>query len=67
MNDRVKVLVIEDRPIVRGGCQRIFNRRHDIEMAEAISAAADLAKNQEFAPDVIVFDIGLPVAPRSRT
>jgi two-component system, NarL family, invasion response regulator UvrY len=62
MNDHVKVLVIEDHPIVRDGCQRIFNRRPDIEMAEAISAAAGLAKNREFSPDVIVLDVGLPDA-----
>lgn len=31
-------------------------------MAEAISAAAGLAKNREFAPDVIVLDVGLPDA-----
>jgi two-component system, NarL family, invasion response regulator UvrY len=62
MNDHVKVLVIEDHPIVRDGCQRIFNRRPDIEAAEAVSAEAGLAKNREFAPDVIVLDVGLPDA-----
>ncbi|WOJ91354.1 response regulator transcription factor [Methylocapsa polymorpha] len=62
MNDRVKVLVIEDHPIVRDGCQRIFNRRPDIEMAEAVSAVAGLARNREFAPNVIVLDVGLPDA-----
>lgn len=62
MDNHVKVLVIEDHPIVRDGCQQIFGRRPDIEMAEAFSAAAGLVKNREFAPDVIVLDIGLPDA-----
>lgn len=62
MNDSVKVLVIEDHPIVRDGCQRIFNRRSDIEMVEASSAEAGLSLNKTFRPDVVVLDIGLPDA-----
>jgi len=62
MNDRVKVLIIEDHPIVRDGCHRIFNRRPDIELAEASSAEAGIALNTTFDPDVIVLDIGLPDA-----
>jgi two-component system invasion response regulator UvrY len=62
MSDSVKVLVIEDHPIVRDGCQRIFNRRSDIEMAEANSALAGLDLNKTFSPDVVVLDIGLPDA-----
>jgi two-component system, NarL family, invasion response regulator UvrY len=58
----MKVLVIEDHPIVRDGCQRLFNRRSDIEVAEANSAETGIALNKTFAPDVIVLDIGLPDA-----
>jgi two-component system invasion response regulator UvrY len=61
-NERVRVLVIEDHPIVRDGCQRIFNQRPDIEMVEASSAADGLALNKSFRPDVVVLDIGLPDA-----
>jgi two-component system, NarL family, invasion response regulator UvrY len=59
-NERVKVLVIEDHPIVRDGCQRIFNRRNDFEMFEASTAADGLTANRSLRPDVIVLDIGLP-------
>jgi two-component system, NarL family, invasion response regulator UvrY len=58
----MKVLVIEDHPIVRDGCQRLFNRRSDIEVAEASSAETGIALNKTFAPDVIVLDIALPDA-----
>ncbi len=61
-DNRVKVLVIEDHPIVRDGCQRIFNRRADLEMIEASSAADGLIANKSMRPDVIVLDIGLPDA-----
>jgi DNA-binding NarL/FixJ family response regulator len=60
MSDCIKVLVIEDHPIVRDGCQRIFNRRSDIEMIEASSGAAGLDLNKTLSPDVIVLDVGLP-------
>lgn len=62
MNDHVKVLMIEDHPIVRDGCQRIFNRRTDIEMVEAVSAMGGITLNRDFNPDVIVLDVGLPDA-----
>lgn len=32
MSDKVKVLVIEDHPIVSDGCQRILGRRADISV-----------------------------------
>ena len=62
MNDRVKVLIIEDHPLIRDGCQSIFSRRPDIEVAEASSAETGIALNTTFDPDVIVLDIGLPDA-----
>jgi two-component system, NarL family, invasion response regulator UvrY len=60
--ERLKILVIEDHPIVRDGCQRMFNRRTDVEMIEASTATDGLALNKTFRPDVIVLDIGLPDA-----
>ena len=62
MDDHVKVLMIEDHPIVRDGCQRILSRRSNIETAEAISASEGIALNRDFHPDVIVLDAGLPDA-----
>jgi len=56
----VKVLVIEDHPIVRDGCLRILRRRSDIKAAEASSAEAGIALNETFDPDVIILDAGLP-------
>jgi two-component system, NarL family, invasion response regulator UvrY len=56
----MKLLVIEDHPIVRDGCKRLFNRRTDIEIAETSSGAAGIAVNKTFSPDVIVLDVALP-------
>jgi len=62
MNDNTRVLIIDDHPIVRDGCQRIFNRRSDIKVAEASTAEAGIALNKTFSPHVIVLDVGLPDA-----
>lgn len=62
MNDRIKVLLIEDHPLVREGCRRLFNRRNDIDAEEASSAEAGIALNRTFGPDVVVLDVGLPDA-----
>jgi two-component system invasion response regulator UvrY len=56
---QVKVLVIEDHPIVRDGCRSICRRRPDITTMEASSADEGLALNRSFQPDVIILDIGL--------
>ena len=56
---QVKVLVIEDHPIVHDGCRSICRRRPDITTMEASSAEEGLALNRSFQPDVIILDIGL--------
>lgn len=61
-DDAVRVLVIEDHPIVRDGCLRILSRRGDIKVMEANSAEAGIALNETFCPNVIVLDVGLPDA-----
>ncbi len=59
LGDQVKVLVIEDHPIVRDGCRRICSRRPDIATMEASTAEEGLAANRSFKPDVVILDIGL--------
>jgi two-component system, NarL family, invasion response regulator UvrY len=59
MGERLKILMIEDHPIVRDGCRLILNRRADFEVAEASTATEGIAANRQFRPDVIVLDIGL--------
>lgn len=62
MTARIEILLIEDHPIVRDGCRRIFARRPDFEVIEASTAAAGLAANRSFLPNVIVLDLDLPDA-----
>ncbi|MEJ0094378.1 MAG: response regulator transcription factor [Methylocella sp.] len=60
MSERVKILLIEDHPIVRDGCLRILARRPDFEPMEASSAQGGLAANRSFLPAVIILDVELP-------
>jgi two-component system invasion response regulator UvrY len=59
MSEQIKVLVIEDHPIVRDGCRQMFGRRADIALREADTAEAGLAENREFQPDIVILDVGL--------
>ncbi len=60
MTERIKILLIEDHPIVRDGCLRILARRPDFDAIEASSATAGLATNRSFSPHVIILDLELP-------
>lgn len=59
MSARLKILMIEDHPIVRDGCRLILDRRADFEVAEASTATEGIAANREVRPDIIVLDLGL--------
>lgn len=62
MSERIKILLIEDHPIVRDGCRRIFARRPDFETFEANTAQEGLALNRQVLPQVIILDVELPDA-----
>jgi two-component system invasion response regulator UvrY len=62
MSKRVRILLIEDHPIVRDGCQRILSQREDWDIREAKCAAEGHVLNEEQRPDVILLDLELPDA-----
>lgn len=55
----MKVLIIDDHPIVISGCRAMLSDR-DIELIEAGTAKAGLAAFVKIRPDVTVIDINLP-------
>ena len=59
MTAQIKVLMIDDHPIVRDGCRQLCARRADIAFVEADTAAAGLAENRRLQPNVVILDIGL--------
>ena len=58
--ERVKVLVVDDHPIVLSGCRALLAETADMVMLEACNAATAQEVYDELKPDVAVIDINLP-------
>ena len=56
----MKLLVVEDHPIVISGCRALFSEDDGVTMMEARTASAARATMREQSPDVTVIDINLP-------
>ena len=56
----MRIMLIEDHPIVRAGCRRMLQTKDDVEVQEAATAADGLRIVREFIPDIIVLDLNLP-------
>ncbi len=56
----MKLLLIDDHPIVRAGCLRVLQQREGLEVREADTAAKGLALADEFRPDIVILDLNLP-------
>lgn len=56
----MRVLLIEDHPIVRSGCRRLLQSHDGMEIMEASTAAEGLARCEAGSPDVVVVDLNLP-------
>ena len=58
---RVKVLLVDDHPIVRKGIGSCLTRHSNIEVVgEAADGREGLAKARELRPDVMLMDIDMP-------
>ena len=60
MSPPVKVLVVDDHPIVLSGCRALINQARDMEMLEARDAASAQEMHAAQRPDVTVIDVNLP-------
>lgn len=57
----INVLLVEDHELFRMGLSMVLNKAEGINLvAEAIDGFEGVRKAREFAPDVILMDIGLP-------
>ncbi len=56
----MKLLLIEDHPIVRAGCLRVLQQREGLQVIEAETAAKGLALTQIEQPDIVILDLNLP-------
>jgi two-component system, NarL family, invasion response regulator UvrY len=58
----MRVLIVDDHPMVIEGCRGMLSGQADIEVIEAHDAEAALKSHASAAPDVTVLDINLPDA-----
>ena len=56
----MKVLIVDDHPIVRAGLLRLMAAEPEIEVREAATGKEALALVREHRPDVVVLDLNLP-------
>lgn len=55
----MKVLVVDDEPLVRRSLEKVFQRaEHEVALAE--DGTQGVAKWQEFQPDAVVIDVLMP-------
>jgi len=58
----IRVLLVDDQPLLRGGFRALLNAEDDIEVvAEAADGAEALALIGEHRPDIALIDIQMPV------
>ncbi len=56
----MRILLIEDHPIVSAGCRRLLQTRAEMEIFEASTGAEGLRLCRELRPDIVVLDLKLP-------
>jgi two-component system, NarL family, invasion response regulator UvrY len=56
----VRVLIVDDHPIIVSGCRALLEGEPEIEVIEAQDGATGFAAFFKFKPDVAIIDINLP-------
>jgi len=56
----MKVLIVDDHPIVRAGLRRLLAAEPEIELREAAAGKEALAIVREYRPDLVLLDLNLP-------
>lgn len=56
----LKLLIVDDHPIVRSGLRRLLAAEDRPEIAEAASGQEAISKFREFRPDLVILDLNLP-------
>lgn len=58
---RLRVLLVDDHPMIRQGLSQIFNQEADLEVVGAVGdSQSALAAADELRPDIFICDINLP-------
>jgi len=61
MNRQIRVLIVDDHPIVRSGVRMLLEVEPDIVVTgEAVDGIEAIVKSKDLEPDVVLMDIGMP-------
>ncbi|PHS29703.1 MAG: DNA-binding response regulator [Methylophaga sp.] len=61
MNDKLKVLLVDDHTVVRAGFRMLLSSQHFIEQIMDVDRGELACQNyNEFQPDVVVMDLSMP-------
>lgn len=61
MNEKIRILIVDDHPIVRSGLRSILSAESDIEVVgEAVDGQEGKEKVQVLHPNVVLMDISMP-------
>ena len=56
----MRLLIIDDHPVIIAGCAAMFAAEGDIEVHDARDAESGLRAFREHRPDISIVDIALP-------
>ncbi len=61
MNEKIKILIVDDHPVVRDGLVAILSTQSDFEIVgEAPTGLEAVSHYQQYHPDVILLDLEMP-------
>ena len=59
---KIKVMVVDDHPLVRHGMKTVFEAYDDIDLvAEAENGKEALEKCEKYKPDIVIMDMVMPI------
>lgn len=56
----MKILIVDDHPIVRAGLRRLLAGEPEYQVGEAASGREALAAFREYRPDLVILDLSMP-------
>jgi len=58
---RIRVLLVDDHPVMRAGVSALFGAEHDLELVgQAENGVQGVSMARELQPDVVIMDVALP-------
>jgi len=61
VTDKIRILIVDDHPIVRSGLRALLMAESDIEVVdEAMDGKEGIEKTETFHPNVVLMDVSMP-------